>query len=90
MAEVIWGDDVPARVALLEKAAPGAADLIIEVASLLGVHPLIGRRVQGDVREVLISRGETGCIALYRFVPALDVLLVLAVRQQREGGYVEV
>ncbi|MDZ7841325.1 MAG: hypothetical protein U5R46_10985 [Gammaproteobacteria bacterium] len=34
-----------------------------------GVHPLIGRRVQGEIRELVISYGKTGYVVLYRFLP---------------------
>jgi plasmid stabilization system protein ParE len=47
-------------------------------------HPLIGRPVEADLRELLISRGRTGYIALYRYNPANDVVLVLRIRHQRE------
>ena len=51
-------------------------------------HPLLGRRVHGDIREPMISFGQTGCIALYRFVVPRDVVRVLAIRHQREIGFV--
>jgi len=49
-------------------------------------HPLIGRPVEHDLRELLISRGRTGYIALYRYNPVTDRVLVLRVRHQREPG----
>jgi len=47
-------------------------------------HPLIGRPVEADLRELLISRGRTGYVALYRYNPATDIVLVLRIRHQRE------
>ena len=53
----------------------------------LATHPLVGRRVEGDLRELVISFGDTGFIALYRFVVQRDEVRVLALRHQREIGY---
>ena len=47
----------------------------------------MGRRVEGDLRELVISFGDTGYIALYRFVVQQDTVRVLALRHQREIGY---
>ena len=41
------------------------------------------------MRELVISRGKTGYVALYRYLSGQDVILVLAVRHQRELGYPE-
>lgn len=53
----------------------------------LAAHPLIGRRIEADIRELVVSYGATGYIALYRFVVQLDEVRVLALRHQREIGY---
>jgi plasmid stabilization system protein ParE len=53
----------------------------------LAAHPLIGRRVEDDLRELVISYGATGYIALYRFDIQGDQVRVLAIRHQREVGY---
>ncbi|MEO8018981.1 MAG: type II toxin-antitoxin system RelE/ParE family toxin [Pseudomonadota bacterium] len=53
----------------------------------LAAHPLVGRRVEGDLRELVISFGATGYVALYRFVLLKDEVRVLALRHQREIGY---
>lgn len=47
-------------------------------------HPMIVRPVGAGLRELLISRGRTGYVALYRYDPASDTVLVLAIRHQRE------
>ena len=54
----------------------------------LATHPLIGRRVQDELRELVISYGRTGYIAIYRFVVPKDEVRVLAIRHQRELGYI--
>jgi len=48
---------------------------------------LIGRRVSGELREVVISRGRTGYVALYQHYPASDRVIVRAIRHQREAGF---
>jgi len=65
-----------------------AATAIRSAVGTLAAHPLLGRRVHGDVRELLISYGQTGYIALYRFVVPQDEVRVLAIRHQREIGLV--
>ncbi len=69
-----------------EVAVASAAAIRSAVESLAS-HPLIGRRVEGDLRELVISYGATGYIALYRFDIQRDQVRVLALRHQREIGY---
>jgi plasmid stabilization system protein ParE len=69
-------------------AAIAAAGAISSAVENLATHPLIGRRVHGDIRELVISFGQTGYIALYRFVVSQDDVRVLAIRHQREIGFV--
>lgn len=68
-------------------AASATAELIIEAVSVLARHPWIGRPAEGDLRELVISRGKSGYVALYSHEVAQDVVLVLAIRHQREAGY---
>ena len=68
-------------------AATAAAVCIREAADTLRNHPLIGRLAQHDLRELVISYGKTGYVALYRFLPALDQVQILAIRYQRELDY---
>jgi hypothetical protein len=49
---------------------------------------LIGRQVERGFRELLISRGRTGYVALYEFDVVKDVTIVLSIRNQREAGYI--
>ncbi len=69
-------------------ASIAAAWAIRSAVENLVVHPLLGRRVHGDIRELVISYGQTGYIALYRFVVPQDEVRVLAIRHQREIGFV--
>ena len=64
-----------------------AVSVISEAVSILEHHPLIGRSVEHGLRELVIARGKTGYVALYRYLEANDVTLVLAFRHQRESGY---
>lgn len=68
--------------------AVAAADAIRSAIDNLGAHPLLGRRVHGDIRELVISCGATGYIALYRFLVPQDEIRILAIRHQREIGFV--
>lgn len=68
-------------------AASETIDLIVEAVAILGRHPLIGRLIAGDLRELIISRGRTGYVAMYSFEEAHDAILILAIRHQREAGY---
>ena len=62
-------------------------DLIDEAVAILARHPLIGRLAEHDLRELIISHGKTGYIALYSYEAEQDVILVLAIRHQREVGF---
>ena len=56
---------------------------------LLADHPLLGRAAEAGRRELILSRGRYGYIAKYRWLPAEDIVLILAVRHQLEAGYAE-
>ena len=60
---------------------------IIEAIQILAHSPLIGRKVKGGKRELVIGRDSRGYVALYRFVPQIDTVFVLALRSQRELGF---
>jgi plasmid stabilization system protein ParE len=86
-------EDLERLAGFLVEAAPETAipvmDGIIEAIGTLKRHPLLGRRVEGEKRELVISHGTTGYIALYRFDAVLKVVRVLRIRHQRESGYVD-
>jgi plasmid stabilization system protein ParE len=54
---------------------------------VLATSPLIGRPVEGGKRELVIGRDSHGYVALYRYLPEVDTVFLLAVRNQREAGY---
>lgn len=58
-----------------------------DAIEILADHPLIGYRVEGELRELVILRGASGCLALYRFDPVRDIVRLLRIRHQREVGY---
>ena len=68
-------------------AAGTTVNLITEAVSILERHPLIGRAVDGEIRELIVSRGKTGYASLYSYEPAHDTVLILAIRHQREAGH---
>lgn len=61
---------------------------IREGISILANHPEIGRAVAGSpLRELVISHGASGYIALYQHSPLEEMVRITAVRHQREAGY---
>jgi plasmid stabilization system protein ParE len=68
-------------------AALNAATAIQSAVDNLVAHPLVGRRVEGELRELIISYGQSGYVALYRFVVPRDEVRILAIRHQRELGF---
>ena len=80
--------DLERVVEFLQESDPTAAaetvPLILEGLKILRAHPLIGRPIGPDRRELVIFRGRRGYIAQYKFRPASDDVIVLAIRHQRE------
>jgi len=77
---------------LLETSFEHATDALHKIRSaidVLDMHPLVGRRVDTHIRELVSSWGQTGYLALYRFDAALDIVRVLRIRHQREAGYTD-
>jgi plasmid stabilization system protein ParE len=67
--------------------ASQTVELITEAVTILKRHPLIGRPVEEPLRELVISRGKTGYLALYSYEAEHDTVLILAIRHQRESGF---
>ncbi len=67
--------------------AAETVSIIQEAITILERHPLIGRSVESELRELVISRGRTGYVALYSYLEVEDVVQMLALRHQREAGY---
>lgn len=95
MAQIVYAEEANADLGriwdFLQSAEPDAAPavlrLIDEALLLLRSSPLIGRPTETGLRELVISRGRSGYVAVYRFMEAEDVILVLAIRHQREANY---
>lgn len=68
-------------------AARNAVTAIQSAVENLTAHPLVGRRLEGELRELIISYGHSGYVALYRFVISTDEVRILAIRHQREVGF---
>jgi len=95
VAQVIYSADALADLErltefLLEQAPESATAVLARVTEAIGIladHPFIGRRVEGELRELVILRGASGYLALYRFDPIRDIVRLLRIRHQREVGY---
>ena len=66
-----------------------AAQRIADATHILRDHSLIGRPVRGDIRELVISSGRTGYVALYRLRDGVATVQILTIRHQRVAGYRE-
>ena len=64
-------------------------DAVRGAVMILETHPEIGRPLGAGstLRELVISHGQSGYIALYEHAAAEDLIRVVAVRHQREAGY---
>jgi addiction module RelE/StbE family toxin len=69
-----------------KNAALATIDLIEEAIQILAHHPLIGRIADVYIRELVISRGKTGYVAMYRFDEKKNAILVCSIRHQKESG----
>ena len=56
---------------------------------LLAKQPGVGRPLEDepDLRELIISFGDSGYVALYHHERQTDTVLILAFRHQKEAGY---
>lgn len=72
-----------------QPAARRAGQTIERQFALLETNPDTGRPLPDlpDLRELVISFGDSGYIALYRYEPTDDAVYVLAFRHQKEAGY---
>lgn len=83
--------DLERLVEFLAASDPVAASettaLILDALSILERHPLVGRAAEEGLRELVISRGRSGYVALYEYQEAADLVVILAVRHQKEAGF---
>lgn len=66
------------------------AERIQELLTSLDVlthAPEIGRLVAAGARELVIGRGARGYVARYRYLPRMNIAIILGVRHQRESGF---
>lgn len=56
---------------------------------ILGDHPEIGRPAEpgSSLRELVISHGRSGYVALYEYSATENLIRIAAIRHQREAGY---
>jgi len=71
----------------LPEAAAETGELILSALDVLCSHPEIGRPTERGLRELVISRGRTGYLALYEYDARHGVAVILRIRHQREQGY---
>lgn len=70
-------------------AANETINILIDGLSILKQHPLVGRTVEQNYRELVIARGRNGYVALYAYDVARNVALILAILHQRECGFTD-
>lgn len=95
MAQVVYAAealaDLERIIEFLLDAAPESADTALtqirSAVTILEAHPRIGRRVDKHLRELVITHGASGYLALYRHNAGRDLVRVLRIRHQREAGY---
>ncbi len=96
MAQVVlapsaWDDMARLHEFLAKRDLTAAANAVAAIADgvlVLERHPGIGRPLPDGLRELIISYGATGYIALYEFQPARGIVTVFKFRHQRELGYI--
>ncbi len=97
MAEVILSDaslkDLERIGEFLREVVPNSAAQIqasiLDALAIVSDHPRIGPKTEPDLRELTISQGRTGYLALYRYDEQRNVVRILRIRHQREAGYRE-
>lgn len=60
---------------------------ILDAMQILTHSPLIGRRVRCGLRELVVGQDAHGYLALYRYIPGIYTVFVLAIRSQREDWF---
>jgi len=66
-----------------------AAQAIIRQFEVLTIQPGVGRPLEDEpgLRELIVSFGDSGYVALYRYEQQSDTVFILAFRHQKEVGY---
>lgn len=68
------------------RSEPSALESMLAAFRLLESSPNIGRPARHGY-ELVIGKASRVYVALYRYFAAIDTIVVLAVRHQRERGY---
>lgn len=94
---ILFSDDAQADLERIfefnaERGPASALDHIATIRSavlILNDHPGIGRRASAasTLRELVISQGVTGYVAIYEYSPLDNNVVIHAIRHQRETGY---
>jgi plasmid stabilization system protein ParE len=95
LAQVVYSaaalEDFERIIEFLLDASPSAVgDAVAQIRDaimMLERHPAVGRRVDKLRRELVITYGASGYLALYRYDPKPSVVRILRIRHQREAGY---
>ena len=69
--------------------AYGLLDFIMDALEVLTHQPGVGRPVGDGMRELIITRRQSGYLAKYEFDVPADIVRVVRIRHQRESGYTE-
>lgn len=69
------------------EAADDTVDVIVDALLVLEHQPRIGRPAPQRCRELVIHRGRSGYVTLYRVSADEAWAEVLAIRHQHESGY---
>lgn len=70
-------------------AANETVSVLVDGMRILKQHPLVGCAVEQGYRELVISHGRTGYVALYSYDVTRNVALILTIRHQRECGFID-
>jgi plasmid stabilization system protein ParE len=62
-------------------------ELILSALAILQTHPEIGRLNRLVQRALVISRGKSGYLALYKYNPVQNQVVLQRIRHQLESGY---
>jgi plasmid stabilization system protein ParE len=97
LAQVVYSPEALADfgriIEFLLEVTPQTAEESVErirhAVTILSAHPLIGRKRDALRRELVISQGRFGYVALYRYDPVRDQVFVLRLRYQREAGFAD-
>jgi plasmid stabilization system protein ParE len=84
VAKVVFTPRARRDLGRVEAFSAGALALVAEAIEMLKRHPLLGRPAHEGVRELIVSRGKTGYVVLYRFLVHDDLVRILGIRHQRE------